>query len=135
MTTITISLPDTVYKRLQRMAQATKQSLPDVVVRAVEIGSPPSWQDAPTEHHATLAELENLSDDALWNIARTQIGENEMARYELLLDKNSEGALSPLETEELSLLKTAANRFMLRKAHAAALLKWRGHIIPPAHKL
>lgn len=135
MTTITISLPDTVYRRLQRAAQATKQPLPDIVARAVEIGSPPSWQDAPAEHHATLAELEKLSDETLWSVARTQVGESEMARYESLLDKNSEGTLSPLEAEELTLLKIAANRFMLRKAHAAALLKWRGHIIPPAHTL
>ena len=135
MTTITISLPDILYSRLQQAAQATQQSLPDVVLRAVQIGSPLSWDDAPAEHQTALAALDRLPDEALWDVARSRVGEAEMARYEVLLDKHSEGVLSPLEAEELGMLRTAANRFMFRKAHAAALLKWRGHVIPPANKL
>jgi hypothetical protein len=36
---------------------------------------------------------------------------------------------------ELTQLRTAADRFMLRKVQAAALLRWRGHHIPPADTL
>ncbi len=135
MNTITISLPETLYSRLEQAAQATQQSLPDVVLRAVQMGSPPSWYDAPAEHQLALAAMDRLPDDALWDVARSQIGEDEMGRYELLLDRQSEGVLAAVEMEELAMLRTAANRFMLRKAHAAALLKWRGLLVPPAHQL
>ena len=32
-------------------------------------------------------------------------------------------------------LRRGADRFMLLKAHAAALLRWRGYQLPPADKL
>jgi hypothetical protein len=40
-----------------------------------------------------------------------------------------------LRYNELDRLTEEADLLMLRKAHAAALLRWRGHAIPPAEKL
>jgi len=51
------------------------------------------------------------------------------------LDKNANGALTSAERDELTRLRHEADRFMLHKAHAAALLRWRGHQLPPADKL
>ena len=67
---VTLHLPEHVYLRLQHMAQATQQSFDDVVLRALRVGAPPSWEDAPAEFQADLAALDRLDDAALWLIAR-----------------------------------------------------------------
>ena len=58
-----------------------------------------------------------------------------LAKQRELLEKHANDTLSDAERTELTQLRTAADRFMLRKVQAAALLRWRGHHIPPADKL
>jgi hypothetical protein len=132
---ITLPLPEHLYLRFEQMAKATQQSVTEVLLHAVEVGSPPSWEDVPAEFQADLAALDRLDDKALWQIARSQQSETEMDRYEDLLYKNANDTLSPSEREELTGLRHEADRLMLRKAHAAALLRWRGYQLPPADKL
>ena len=132
---VTLHLPEHVYLRLQHMAQATQQSFDDVVLRALRVGAPPSWEDAPAEFQADLAALDRLDDDTLWHIARQRQTAAEMVRYQDLLEKNANATLSDTERAELTQLRTAADRFMLQKVQAAALLRWRGHHIPPADTL
>lgn len=132
---VMVSLPESLYLRLQQVAQATQQSLTDVLLHAVEVGSPPNWEEAPAEFQADLASLDRLNDEALWQIARSQRTEADMVQHQLLLDKNAAGTLTEAERQELTRLRTEADRFMLRKGHAAALLRWRGHRLPPADKL
>jgi hypothetical protein len=125
--TITLALPDVLYQRLKDAALATKQPLEQVLLRALNLGSPPSWNDAPPEFQLDLAGLEKMDDEALWAIARSRRALAEFARYDALLDRNADGLLTPAEHDELEHLREEADRFMLRKAHAAALLRWRGH--------
>ena len=132
---VTLQLPEHVYLRLQCMAQATQQSFDDVILRAIQIGTPPSWEDAPAEFQTDLAALDRLDDNTLWHIARQRQTATEMVRYQELLEKNANNPLSDAERAELTQLRTAADRFMLRKVQAAALLRWRGHHMPPADKL
>lgn len=129
---ITVALPELLYLRLERTAQATRQPLADVLLRAVEVGSPPGWEDAPSEFQTDLAALDRLDDDALWSIARSRQTEHDLVRYTVLLEKNAAGALTLAERAELKTLRTEADRFMLRKAQAAAILRWRGHLLPPS---
>lgn len=132
---VTIQLPEPLYLRLQQVARATQQSLNEVILRAVQVGSPPSWEEAPAEFQADLAALDRLDDGALWRIARsTQLGDD-MTRYQELLDKNANGLLTLAERAELTKQRKAADRFLLRKAYAVDLLRWRGHAIPPAHQM
>jgi hypothetical protein len=93
------------------------------------------WDDVPAEFQAELAALDRLDDKALWQIARSYQSEIGMDRYEDLLGKNANDALTPAERDELTRMRREADRFMLRKAHAAALLRWRGYQIPPADQL
>lgn len=132
---VMVPLPENLYLRLQQVAQATQQSLTDVLLHAVEVGSPPNWEEAPAEFQADLASLERLNDEALWQIARSRHTEADMVRFQELLDKNAADTLTEAERQELTRLRTEADRFMLRKGHAAALLRWRGHKLPPADKL
>lgn len=107
----------------------------DVLLHVVQVGSPPRWDDAPAEFQADLAALDRLNDDGLWRIARSRKTEADMARYQELLDQNANGILSADERDELVRLRVEYDRFMLRKVHAVALLRWRGHQIPPAEAL
>lgn len=132
---VTVSLPESIYLRLQRTAQATRQTLADVLLHAVQVGSPPSWEDAPAEFQTDLAALDRLDDDALWVVARSRQTEIDMVRYQALLDQNAADTLTPTERAELTDLRTEADRFMLRKAQTAAILRWRGHLIPPPERL
>jgi hypothetical protein len=132
---ITMELPEELYLRLQYTAQATKQSLEEILLRAVQAGSPPSWETAPAEFQADLAALDHLDDSALWGIARFRQAQGEMDRYQELLDKNANGTISTPEREELAQLRAEADRHMLRKAYAAGLLQWRGHHLPPPDQL
>lgn len=125
--TVTLALPDVLYQRLQGAATATKQPLEQVILRALNLGSPPTWDDVPPEFQLDLAGLDKMNDEALWAVARSRREPAELVRYDELLEKNAEGALTSAEHDELARLREEADRFMLRKAHAAALLRWRGH--------
>jgi hypothetical protein len=133
--TITVQLPEDLYLRLQQTAQATRQSLESTMLRALQVGSPPTWETAPAGFQADLAALDRLDDAALWRTARMRVAPARMDRYQVLLDKNADRALSVQERQELAQLRADLDRQMLLKAHAAALLQWRGHQIPPADKL
>ncbi len=135
MQNITLPLPEHLYLRFKQAAKAMDQSVIDVLLHAVEVGSPPGWDDVPAEFQVDLAALDRLDDKALWQIARGYQSETEMAQYEDLLEKNSNDGLTPTERIELNQLRREADRFMLLKAHAAALLRWRGYQLPPADKL
>ena len=132
---IVLPLPEDLYVRLEQTARATKQSLTDLLVRAVRAGSPPDWSQAPAEFQADLAALDRLDDDSLWRIARSQRSEADAGRLQELLEKNADDALTPGERLEVDAQVAEADRFMLRKAHAAALLQWRGHAVPPFERL
>jgi hypothetical protein len=127
---ITLQLPERLYQRLVNTAQATQRPLEEVMIHALEVGSPPDWDDVPEEFQAALAALDRLDDAALWTIARSHQPSTEMVRYDALLDLNQDGILSDSEKFELSQLRQSADAFMLRKAHAAVLLRWRGHMVP-----
>jgi hypothetical protein len=128
--TVTLQLPDPIYQRLVNTATATGRSLEEVMLHALKVGSPPDWENAPDEFQADLAALDRLEDEALWKLATNHKTEEEMARHFELLERNKEHTLTSAEQVELAELRSQADRFMLRKAHAAALLHWRGHRVP-----
>jgi hypothetical protein len=127
---ITLQLPDRLYQRLINTAQAIQRPLEEVIVHALEVGSPPDWDDVPAEFQADLAALDRLDDATLWQIARSRKTVEEMAGYDDLLERNQEGTLTDSERLELMALRQAADRFMLCKAQAAVILRWRGHQVP-----
>jgi hypothetical protein len=133
--TVTLQLPENLYLRLQQAAQSTKQSLNEVFLHVVQVGSPPGWEDIPAEFQADVAALDRLDDAALWRTVRQKQPDAEMKTYQELLDKHANSTISEVEAHTLHTLRTEADRFMIRKAHAAALLRWRGHHIPPSQAL
>jgi len=125
--TVTLQVPDALYQRLVKTARVTKRSLEEVMLHALRVGSPPTWDDVPAEFQSDLAAMDQLDDESLWKIARSRKSQNEMTRYEELLDRSKSKTLNDPERKELGNLREEADRFMLRKSHAAVLLRWRGH--------
>jgi len=79
--------------------------------------------------------LEQLDDEALWGIARGTISQQHQEEYSLLLEKNRQGNLTASEQTMLDKLYFEANQYMLRKAYANVLLKWRGYQLPTLAEL
>lgn len=125
--TVTLQVPDLIYQRLVNTAIATGRSLEEVMLHALKVGSPPDWDNVPDEFKADLAALDRLEDEALWKIATARKTAAEMARYDELLERNQNNSLTQEEKLGLMVLRSQAGCFMLRKAQAAALLRWRGH--------
>lgn len=128
--TVTLQIPEILYQRLVNTARATQRPLEEVMLHALQIGSPPEWDNVPPEFQADLAALDKLDDNTLWQIFHSRKTAADMERYNILLEGNSSNTLTEAERLELMALRTEADRFMLRKAQAAVLLGWRGHRVP-----
>ncbi|MFB2937720.1 hypothetical protein ACE1B6_20930 [Aerosakkonemataceae cyanobacterium BLCC-F154] len=128
--TITLQIPEILYQRLVNTANATQRSIEEVILHALQVGSPPQWDDVPEEFQADIAALDKLDDDTLWQIVNSRKTAAEMKRYDSLLERNSNCTLTESERLELMALRQEADLFMLRKAQAAVLLRWRGNLVP-----
>ncbi len=128
--TITLQLPEKLYRRLANTAHATQRPLEDVLLQALNVGSPPGWEDVPPEFQAELAEMDRQNDEALWDVFHTQLSQEDVTQYDELLEHHQQGVLTEGQQLELERLRVAADRHMLRKAQAAVLLRWRGHTVP-----
>jgi hypothetical protein len=85
----------------------------------------------PPDEEAELEALKNLSDDALWTIAREQMPDNLQTRMQDLMDKNTLGTITPDDYSELETLVERGQQLMVRKSEAAALLTQRGYKVTP----
>jgi hypothetical protein len=74
--------------------------------------------------------MDALTDELLWEIARSTLSVLEQTEYDELLDKNRADILSGAERLLLNQLGQKARLLTLKKAHAFMLLQWRGHAIP-----
>lgn len=130
---IIVELPEDVYERVERAAKGLKQPVQQALVKIVE-GGLPSLAKVPLEYKAELEALEAMSDEVLWEIAQSQMSDDQQERLDQLLQKSQAEGLSVAEQEELDRLHAEVNRLMLRKSYAHLLLKWRGHPVPePTH--
>ena len=127
--TVTLDLPQDIYARLQQMARATQQSLEDVVVYTIRGNLPPIVNDLPPEMQGELVSLQSSSDQALLTVAQESVPSEQWRRHEYLLSKNQDGSLTKAERAELTRLRMAADRLVLRRSYALALIKWRGYTL------
>ncbi len=123
---LTINLPDSVFQQLSAIAELTKQPLSDLVLQSIASNLPPSVNSAPPEIQADLLQMQTLSVESLRKIASTQVSPAQQDEHVVLLDKNSAGTLTDSEQTRLRELRNLADQLMLKKAHACAILRWRG---------
>ena len=127
---VTVKLPRTVYQRLERLAATTNQSLDTVLLQTIRGNLPPSLEDVPADFRDEVALLLKLNDDDLWAVARSSLDSKQWRKHRQLLEKNTAGDLKERDQHELDRLRLEADRFVLRKSFALALLKWRGYTLP-----
>ncbi len=132
---LTINLPDSAFQRLSRLAELTNQPLSDLVLQSIAGNLPPAIETAPVEMQSELLTLQSLSVEALRQIAQSQIPSEQQERHIALLEQNQEDSLTEEEQGELQALSWAADRLMLKKAHACAVLHWRGQPIRDLNQL
>jgi len=128
--TITLRLPEDIYRRFQRAAQVSRTPLEDVMVRTIRGNLPPTVDDLPLDLQDKLAGLSDLSDEALWEIAREELQADQWQQHRRLLNKNEVGTLTDADRQDLDRLRTITDQFVLRRSYALALLKWRGYTLP-----
>jgi len=128
--TITLRLPEDIYRRFQRAAQVSRTPLEDVMVRTIRGNLPPTVDDLPLDLQDKLAGLSDLSDEALWEIAREELQADQWQQHRRLLNKNEVGTLTDADRQDLDRLRTITDQFVLRRSYALALLEWRGYTLP-----
>lgn len=135
MQAVTISLPETVYRRLQHAAEIAGKPITEIATQSIQESLPPLLEAIPARFRADLQIMQQFADDELWRIARSVVVPKDQRRYRRLLRKNSSAALSIRERQTLTELRATADKIMLQKAYAYLLLKWRGYRIPTLTEL
>jgi len=126
--TVTLHLPDMIYRQIKRRAQRMRRSVEDELVVVVS-SALPTLDDLPADIADELAQLAYLTDAELWQAARTTLPLRDSERMQALLLKRQREGLSAAEGREAKRLVHRADRTMLVRAQAAVLLKERGHDI------
>ncbi len=127
---VTIQMPTPLYHRLNFWAKNTQDSVQKTVLKTLDTYLPP----LPSEK-TSLPSLENLNDEALWQVARSVIKPDQQKQLSGLLEKNKLGTLTNAEEAMLTELCEEADQRMLRKAQAYVLLKQRGYQLPTLAEL
>ena len=134
--TITLGLPEVVHRQLERQARAKARPIEEVAIQALVRSLPPLVEDdLPAPLRAELKAMRHLSDSSLWDIAGGAMNPDKVALYDVLLERLQNHTLTPEGREWLARLREEADTLMLRKAHAYALLKSRGHALPSLGEL
>lgn len=127
MSDYTISIPDALYEKAQRVAQCTARQVDDVIRTRLEGALDEPLFDLPDDELAELRAIAYLSDDTLWIIAREQLSKTVRERMSILMTWNTPGSISDSIHTELTELVERGNKLTLRKAQAMKILTKRGH--------
>jgi hypothetical protein len=129
MNSVTLQLPESLYKRAQRDAMLLNRSIEDLLASMLNSAFP-AVEKISTDLEAEMASMTTLSDADLWRVARSQMREEDEAVLHELLDLKAEQNLSNEEAQKLDDLHHEAGRLLVLKSHAYALLHERGYSVP-----
>lgn len=125
--TITLTLPDALYRRATDMAQASALSLEEVVTTSVAVALPDLEDQMPSDIREALVALPLLDDKELQEVADSVMATDEQNCLEELVELQKKRALTEAEESTLIHLMEQAQLVMLRKAEAYRLLARRGY--------
>ena len=131
---MSVTLPRSVFLKLDRAAQLTHRSVEDVLattVNAALVGPP----GLPTEMADELAAMHLFSDEALLAAAQPSLSPAEQFRLNQLNHKAGERPLTQAEKAGQEHLLNAYRRSILRRAQALSILTQRGHPLPDGIEL
>ena len=124
--TITLRLPEMLYRQVEHRAQRMRRSVEDELIIVVSTALP-TTDDLPLDIAGDLAQLTFLTDAELWQAAQTTLPSSDSERMQALMFKRQRDELTVAEEREAQRLAHRADRTMLVRSQAAALLKDRGH--------
>jgi plasmid stability protein len=124
---MTITIPDALYDRIERRAASKGRS---VETEAANLLSGTFTEEQRSQElEAELAGLPLLDDEQLWRAARSRLTDSQVRRLRSLNYKDQSEGLTDAEERARGRLIHLYERAMLIRAHAAVLLKGRGHDI------
>ena len=125
-TPVTITVPTILFQQLEILAHQQHRSVSDMVCEIV-LREVPLLPALPQDVEVELAAFTNLSDEVLWLLARSTLTEAEQEELATLNDLAQQRSLTQAEQAHQQVLVEAYERVMIRRAHAALLLKLRGY--------
>ncbi len=128
--THTIQISEQTFQRLFSQAQAKQTTVSELAERALSRVLPPSVDHVPEKWRADLQQMQQMSDEMLWRIARTEMPVDRVALYDQLVEAAQQGTLLPNEQQQLDALHEDADLLMIHRSYAWLLLQSRGHKIP-----
>lgn len=126
--TVTLDLPEALYRQIQRAAKRVKRPINDILIEAVTAVAP-VVDTASSELRSSLAQMAYLNDATLLQAARSTIPVEQRERLELLHHEQQGRALTAEENAEEQALVALYRETILVRAQAAVLLKQRGYNI------
>lgn len=137
MTTLTLELPETMFRRLANLAKFTHQSIESLAIQSIESNLPPHLEEeAPLETPASLRTMPTLDIEELLKIAHSQLPTVQQQRLLILLERHQTTAsMTEAELRELREIRTVADQLMLTKASAWTHLRGRGYQLPTLEQL
>lgn len=121
MTTITLDLPQEIYRRAQRAAKATHRPVEQIVIEWIQ----PPQDESSADLQPMLAGLDRLTNDELVQLVEVGLPTADAARLQTLLAQQQQRTLTLAEHKEAERLVAQEDLATLRKAKALFLLKQR----------
>jgi hypothetical protein len=127
--TITLELPESLYRSARHIAEVTKRPIEEIVQESLTHTLPP-LDDVDSGDVEILAQMSTMGDSVLWEEANKILSSEEQSELHSLLDRQSASELTSDESVRLKLLMDEYGRFLVHKSHAFLLLARRGYKVP-----
>jgi hypothetical protein len=111
-TQVTVTLPDNIYRRAQRLAELSGLDVEDIIAEHLEKLMPPLSSEMDTRP------VQTLSDDEVLIFADSMMEEPLSSLMSVLLQKQQAGELTDMERGELKMLMDIYGVGQIRKAQA-----------------
>jgi len=131
--TITLHIPDALYKQVEKAAQASERPIENVLLDSISLFV--NYPETSQQLDKWVEQLTNYTDAQLWGVVYHRLAENDALRLSELGDKNKQGKLNTQERDELNNLLYLVDRDMLLRSEALLLLQQRGHDVESYLKL
>ena len=129
-TSVTIDLPDEVYRRIEKFALLANRDLSSILSDMLAHNLPLIDIDNNEFQSNKLEPIADLSDSQVIALTTLEMEPLQDAKLSELLDKQQSGTLTPEEPQELEYLMQIYREGLLRKATALAEAVKRGLMEP-----
>jgi hypothetical protein len=133
--THSIQISEQTFQRLFQQAQAKQTTVNEVAERTLTRALPPSIDHVPEQWRADLQQMQTMSDEMVWRIARTEWPVERVELYDTLVEAGQQRPLSPAEQQQLGILHEETELLLIHRSYAWLLLQSRGHKTPNPYLL